>query len=99
MTWLNGGCSAQGEGHLPSDTLSFASITDSHPTTATGEVLLHSKVSSWMVPSTMTSVLTTLLQRPENVTQSYTGPHGETGGGSCAHLLAAALLLEGSIPD
>lgn len=80
----------------PSDTHSFAPITHSHLTTATGEVLWHPKVTSWMMPSTIPSVLTTLLQCPENVTQSYTGPHGETGGGSCAHLLSAALLLEGS---
>lgn len=48
------------------------------------------------MPSTMTSVLTTLLQCPENVTQGYIEPHGETGRGSRAHLLSAALLLEGS---
>lgn len=44
----------------------------------------------------MPSRLATLLQCPADFTLSYLGPRGETGGGSYAHLLSAALLIVGS---
>lgn len=49
-----------------------------------------------MMPGTMPSRLATLLQCPADFTLSYLGPRGETGGGSYAHLLSAALLIVGS---